>query len=98
MRAIIDRFEEDKAIIEVNGEMLTVPKVLFGDAQEGDHVEITVLGKPQDPSEDILPDESSGEPAVPAEEAEAAAADKPDPVDDPRAIFERLRARRRHNH
>ena len=95
MRAIIDRFEEDKAIIEINGEMLTVPRALFGDAQEGDHVEITVLGKLHSEPEVPRLDESSESESVPAEETETIIIDNPDSPDDPHTLFERLRAKRR---
>ena len=47
MRVIIDRFEEELAVIEVGEEMLRVPRTLFEGAHEGDAVEITVLGKPE---------------------------------------------------
>ncbi len=51
MRVIIDRFEEDYAVVELNEMMYTVPRALFDGAHEGDAVEITVLGKlPQDVS------------------------------------------------
>ena len=45
MRVIIDRFEEDIAVVELNGEMLSAPAALFKGAVEGDAVEITVLGR-----------------------------------------------------
>lgn len=46
MKIVIDRFESDYAIIEMqNGERLSVPKKLFDGAKEGDTVEITVIGK-----------------------------------------------------
>lgn len=67
MKVIIDRFEEDFAVVEMGQEHLHVPRALFDGAQEGDTVEITVLGKP--------------EPAA--------------PDDDPRALFARLRRKRR---
>ena len=43
MKVIIDRFEEDIAVVELNGEMLNAPRALFADAKEGDMVELTVL-------------------------------------------------------
>jgi hypothetical protein len=110
MRVIIDRFEEDKAVIEADGEMLTVPRALFGDAQEGDHVEITVLGKPHQSEKDDLVDDSETEvdPLIshPIEEVSGfsdaslnipcnAEADDPSFEADPHSIFERLRAKRR---
>ncbi len=46
MKIIIDRFESEYAIIEMqDGEHLSVPKKLFDNALEGDTVEITVIGK-----------------------------------------------------
>jgi len=44
MRVIIDRIEEDIAVVELNGEMYRAPAQLFGDAREGDTVEINNLG------------------------------------------------------
>ena len=95
MRAIIDRFEEDYAVIEIGGEMLTVPRALFKGAQEGDHVEITVLGKPHSEPEAPLPDEIPESESAPAEETETIIIDNPDSPDDPHTLFERLRAKRR---
>lgn len=45
MKVIIDRFEEDIAVVELGGEMLRAPRALFGDAREGDTIEMTNLGK-----------------------------------------------------
>ena len=47
MRVIIDRFEEDIAVLELDkgNRRLNAPKELFKGAHEGDTVEITVLGK-----------------------------------------------------
>lgn len=43
MKVIIDRFEEDTAVLELpDGTMLNVPKKLFCEAHEGDTVTITV--------------------------------------------------------
>ena len=47
MRVIIDRFEEDIAVVEADGRMLNAPRALFPEAREGDAVEITVLGRPK---------------------------------------------------
>ena len=42
MRIIIDRFEEDIAVCELeNGKFIDVPKCLFPDSSEGDIFEIT---------------------------------------------------------
>ena len=87
MRVIIDRFEEDKAVIEVDGEMLTVPRALFEDAHEGDHIEITVLGRPHNESEITEPDDEDEAAPDFSEDAESA--------ESPRLIFERLRSRRK---
>ncbi len=45
MKVIIDRFEQNIAIVELDGEFLHAPRALFEGAQEGDTVEITVLPK-----------------------------------------------------
>lgn len=66
MKVIIDRFEEDLAVVELDEKMYNVPRALFPEAQEGDTVEITVLGKIQH------------------EDSE-----------EPHAVFERLRKKRR---
>jgi hypothetical protein len=94
MRAIIDRLEEDKAVIELDGAMFTVPRALFDGAQEGDHIEITVLGKPQDESGITAPKDTDESAPAEAVEAESVIADDAESGDDPRRIFERLRAKR----
>lgn len=49
MRVVIDRFENDKAVVEMPDKtMLIVPKALFKDAKEGDCVTITVEEKQTD--------------------------------------------------
>ena len=68
MRVIIDRFEGDIAVVELDGETLNVPRALFPDAREGDTVELNNLG------------------SLSGNDAER---------DSPRAIFARLRRRRR---
>ena len=45
MKVIIDRFEEDIAVVELDGEMLHAPRALFAGCEEGDAVEITRLGR-----------------------------------------------------
>lgn len=46
MKFIIDRIEENKAIVELeNGELLTIPSVLLENAKEGDVVTFTVEEK-----------------------------------------------------
>ena len=40
MKVIIDRFEKNIAVVELNGEMLHAPRALFAHAKEGDVVEI----------------------------------------------------------
>ena len=45
MRVIIDRFEGEFAVVELNEKLFNVPRELFAQAKEGDAVEITVLGK-----------------------------------------------------
>ena len=41
MKVIIDRIEGDIAMVELDGEMLKIPRALIGDAREGDAVMIT---------------------------------------------------------
>lgn len=49
MRFIIDRIEEEKAIVELeNGEMLTIPAILVQNAKEGDAITLTVEEKHKD--------------------------------------------------
>ena len=57
MKMIIDRLEGDIAVVELDGEMLNAPRALFGEAKEGDTVELTVLPR-QERSEDMPDDES----------------------------------------
>ena len=46
MRFVIDRIEEDTAVIELeNGQMLTIPAVLVDNAKEGDAIILTVEEK-----------------------------------------------------
>ena len=52
MRVIIDRFEGNIAVVELEEQMLNVPRALFPGAKEGDAVEITVLGKVIDEGEE----------------------------------------------
>ena len=56
MKVIIDRFEENTAVVELNGEILNAPRALFAEAHEGDVVELTVLPRksadPANPSGD----------------------------------------------
>ena len=43
MKVIIDRFEGDMAVLELDvGKFVSIPKVLVSDAKEGDVVEIIV--------------------------------------------------------
>jgi len=51
MKVIIDRFEEDIAVVELDGEMLHAPRALFSGCEEGDTVAITRLGRACDSSE-----------------------------------------------
>ncbi len=48
MKVIIDRFEGEIAVVECDGRMMNIPRALVGDAQEGDAVMITPLGKNAD--------------------------------------------------
>ncbi len=41
MKLIIDRFEEDTAVLETeDGEMITAPRALFSEFSEGEHIRI----------------------------------------------------------
>lgn len=43
MKVILDRFEGDFAILELDvGEVVSVPKVLVGNASEGDVIKISI--------------------------------------------------------
>lgn len=55
MKVIIDRFEEDIAVVELDGVMYRAPRALFGDAQEGDAVVITGIGKNADTGDGEAP-------------------------------------------
>lgn len=45
MKVIIDRFEEDYAIVECEDALYRLPRALVGDAREGDAVMIMPLGR-----------------------------------------------------
>lgn len=80
MKIIIDRFEEDIAVVELeDGELLNVPKILFADAREGDTVEINILKRP-----------AANEPETPNPQKDTAS-----PDDTPADIFRRLRQKRK---
>ena len=43
MKVIIDRFEGDYAVVEVNvGKFVSLPRILVPDAKEGDVISITI--------------------------------------------------------
>jgi len=45
MKAVIDRFEEDMAVLELEDlSLVSAPRLLFENAKEGDLVEILVIG------------------------------------------------------
>ena len=52
MKVIIDRFEEDIAVIELDGKMYKADRALFAFAAEGDVIELTSLGKPAPGADD----------------------------------------------
>ena len=66
MRVIIDRFEEDIAVVELNGEMLNAPRALFGKAKEGDTVELTVLPRQTATQDDAADDDASSDEPISA--------------------------------
>ena len=46
MKVIVDRFEEQFAVVELeNGELVNIPKVLVQEAEEGDIIEIIINKK-----------------------------------------------------
>lgn len=48
MKIIVDRIEENTAVVELeNGVMLSVPKEIIADANEGDSITLTVEKKTQ---------------------------------------------------
>lgn len=94
MKVIIDRFEEDIAVVELDGEMLHAPRALFREAKEGDTVELTVLPRRSA--------ESGAEAAKQIEDA-ARGFFRKEPVtepdrddDDPAALFRKLRNKKKH--
>lgn len=82
---IIDRFEEDIAVVELDGEMLNAPRALFEGAEEGDTVEITVL--PRNTAEHNEADTTE----APTGSDETASADQSD--ESPAALFRKLRSK-----
>ena len=73
MKVIIDRFEENIAVVELDGEMLNAPRALFEGAREGDTVEITVLPRnieteisetPMNPDDSAPEDQGDESPAA----------------------------------
>lgn len=52
MKVIIDRFEGEYAVVECDGELMQIPRILVSDAREGDAVMITPLGSNADLFED----------------------------------------------
>ena len=79
MRVIIDRFEEDIAVVELDGKILHAPRALFRDAHEGDTVELTVLPRRQ--AEDI--------------QGDVTAKKDPENAHEPAAVFAKLRRKKR---
>ena len=94
MRVIIDRFEEDIAVVELDGKMLHAPKALFQEAKEGDTVELTVL--PRASEED---DREEQVRQIREATLSRFAADKKEPQeqdeDDPAALFRKLRSKKK---
>lgn len=55
MKVILDRYEEDYAVVELeNGELVNIPKILLENAEEGDIIEIRVLKKETDERKNYL--------------------------------------------
>lgn len=102
---IIDRFEEDIAVIELNGEMLHAPRALFAEAKEGDTVELTVLprraAQPAPPADDLQPSDDDAEAVKRRLEENVLSvfkkdkAPQKDPSDDPAAFFQKLRNKKK---
>ncbi len=80
MKVIIDRFEENIAVVELNGEMLNAPRALFGEAREGDVVELRIL--PRSAADPDASEKAEDDAIAPAAEAS----------DDPAAKAEQVRA------
>ena len=57
MKVIIDRLEEDIAVVELDGELYRAPRALFGDAEEGDAVLITPVGRNASAEDGVHPHE-----------------------------------------
>lgn len=96
MKVIIDRFEGNIAVVELNGEMLNAPRALFAEAQEGDTVELTVLPRRSAKSD---PD---ADPAAQAEQLRVATRrlfgldqKEEQSDDDPAAMFKKLRNKKK---
>ncbi len=51
----IDRFEEDLAVLELDGRMLNAPRELFAEAKEGDTVELKILKRENDKKDEESP-------------------------------------------
>lgn len=55
MKVILDRYEEDYAVVELeNGELVNISKILLENAEEGDIIEIRVLKKETDERKNYL--------------------------------------------
>lgn len=106
---IIDRFEENIAVVELNGEMLNAPRALFCEAKEGDVVELTVLPRKTVNDDgaaesNTAPAGSTDDTAAKAEQFKAATMrmfglDQPKTEeasdDEPAAMFQKLRSKKK---
>lgn len=94
MKVIIDRFEENIAVVELDGEMLHAPRALFAEAREGDTVELTVLPHKGDTDTEEQIQRLRGVTLSRFKEAEQQEEDSSD--DAPAALFAKLRKKKKH--
>ena len=96
MKVIIDRFEGNIAVAELNGEMLNAPRALFSEAQEGDTVELTVLPRRTAQSDpDADPAEQAEQLRVATRRLFGLDQKEEQPDDDPAAMFKKLRNKKK---
>lgn len=93
MKVIIDRFEEDIAVVELDGEMLHAPKALFRDAKEGDTIELTVL--PRRSAEEAAETDAGFEDTADEVFRKNEDTQPADDGDDPAALFRKLRKKKK---
>jgi len=97
MKVIIDRFEEDIAVVELDGKMLNAPRALFAEAREGDTVEITVLPRQTDDSQETSDDDKARRVQEATRRFFNAGKESEDDAkeESPAALFAKLRAKKK---